>query len=119
MLPGLHSTWPRSTSSRLVPRSSTPTLSPAWPWSSSLRNISTPVQMVFCTSRMPTISTSSPTLTMPFSIRPAAPHRAAAGNGEHVFHRHQERLVDRPLGLRDIGVHLGHQLQDRVLADDR
>ena len=25
-----------------------PTLSPAWPWSSSLRNISTPVQVVFC-----------------------------------------------------------------------
>jgi hypothetical protein len=27
----LASTWPRSTSSRLVPRSSAPTLSPAWP----------------------------------------------------------------------------------------
>ena len=45
---GLASTWPRSTSSRLVPRSSTPMLSPAWPWSSSLRNISTPVTTVFC-----------------------------------------------------------------------
>ena len=43
MLPGLASTIPRSTSSRLVPRSSTPTLSPARPSSSSLRNISTPV----------------------------------------------------------------------------
>ena len=29
--PGLHSTWPRSTSSRLTPRNSTPTLSPGSP----------------------------------------------------------------------------------------
>jgi hypothetical protein len=35
-----------------------------------LRNISTPVQTVFCVSRRPTISTSSPTLTTPWSIRP-------------------------------------------------
>jgi hypothetical protein len=35
-----------------------------------LRNISTPVQVVFCTGRMPTISTSSPTLITPRSIRP-------------------------------------------------
>src|SRR3546814_15499086 len=35
IVPGFASTWPRSTSSRLVPRSSTPTLSPASPWSSS------------------------------------------------------------------------------------
>ena len=69
-MPGLHSTWPRSTSSRLVPRSSMPTLSPAWPWSSSLRNISTPVQVVFCVGVMPTISISSPTLTTPRSTRP-------------------------------------------------
>ncbi|GJE68481.1 hypothetical protein LNAOJCKE_5725 [Methylorubrum aminovorans] len=68
--PGLHTTWPRSTSSRFVPRSSTPTLSPAWPWSSSLRNISTPVTVVVVVGRMPTISTVSPTLTMPRSTRP-------------------------------------------------
>ena len=48
--PGLHSTWPRSTSSRFTPRSSRPTLSPAWPWSSSLRNISTPVIVVLTVS---------------------------------------------------------------------
>src|SRR5438552_1160352 len=45
-------------------------LSPAWPWSSSLRNISTPVTVFFCVSRRPTISISSPTLTMPRSTRP-------------------------------------------------
>ena len=66
----LHSTWPRSTSSRLVPRSRTPTLSPASPWSSSLRNISTPVHVVFTVSRIPTISISSPTFTTPRSMRP-------------------------------------------------
>ena len=48
-------------------------LSPARPSSSSLRNISTPVTMVFIgLSRMPTISISSPTLTMPRSTRPVA-----------------------------------------------
>ncbi len=55
-----------------MPRSRSPTLSPAWPWSSSLRNISTPVQVVFLFGRMPTISISSPTLTTPRSMRPVA-----------------------------------------------
>jgi hypothetical protein len=54
----------------LVPRKSTPTLSPAWPWSSSFLNISTPVQVVLSVGLMPMISISSPTLTMPRSIRP-------------------------------------------------
>ena len=35
-----------------------------------LANISTPVTTVFVSARMPTISTSSPTLTMPRSTRP-------------------------------------------------
>ena len=70
MEPGLASTWPRSTSSRLVPRNSTPTLSPACPSSSSLRNISTPVQVVFTVAFSPTISTSSSTFTIPRSMRP-------------------------------------------------
>ena len=47
-------------------------LSPAWPWSSSLRNISTPVTTVLVVSWMPTISTSSPVLTIPCSTRPVA-----------------------------------------------
>ncbi len=68
--PGLATTCPRSTSSRLVPRSSTPTLSPACPSSNSLRNISTPVHTVFSVGRIPTISTSSPTFTIPRSTRP-------------------------------------------------
>jgi len=38
--------WPRSMPSFSMPRRSTPTLSPAWPWSSSLRNISMPVTTV-------------------------------------------------------------------------
>ncbi|GAV37034.1 hypothetical protein ROTAS13_04726 [Roseomonas sp. TAS13] len=68
--PGLASTCPRSTSSRFVPRSSAPMLSPASPLSSSLRNISTPVTVVLTVSFRPTISTSSPTFTMPRSTRP-------------------------------------------------
>ncbi|ETV76702.1 hypothetical protein H257_09178 [Aphanomyces astaci] len=70
MLPGLHSTWPRNTSSRFNPRSSTPTLSPAWPISSDLRNISTPVHVDLEVAWMPTNSTSSPGLTTPVSMRP-------------------------------------------------
>ena len=45
-------------------------LSPAWPWSRSFLNISTPVTVFFCVSRRPTISISSPTFTMPRSTRP-------------------------------------------------
>src|SRR3972149_1961446 len=70
MEPGLARTWPRSTSSRLVPRKSTPTLSPASPWSRSFLNISTPVTVVLVVGLIPTISISSPTLTMPRSMRP-------------------------------------------------
>src|SRR6266404_3122509 len=70
MLPGLASTCPRSTSPRLVPLKSTPTLSPACPSSRSFLNISTPVQTVFTVAFSPTISTSSFTLTMPRSMRP-------------------------------------------------
>ena len=47
-------------------------LSPASPWSRSLRNISTPVTTDFCVSRNPTISTASPTFTRPRSTRPVA-----------------------------------------------
>ena len=50
---------------------SRPTLSPASPSSSSLRNISTPVQVEVSTfSSRPMISTGSPTLMTPVSIRP-------------------------------------------------
>ncbi len=45
-------------------------MSPACPSSSSLRNISTPVHVVLRVSPSPTISSSSPTLTIPRSIRP-------------------------------------------------
>ena len=45
-------------------------LSPASPWSSSLRNISTPVTTVLVVAFSPTISISSPTFTMPRSTRP-------------------------------------------------
>ena len=46
-------------------------------------------------------------------------HRAAARDREHVFDRHQERLVDRTLRLRNVGVDRLHQLENRVLADLR
>ena len=55
-----------------MPRSKSPALSPACPSSRSFRNISTPVTTVFLSVPKPTISTSSPTLILPRSIRPVA-----------------------------------------------
>src|SRR5881398_1042651 len=92
MLPGFASTIPRSTSCFSTPRSSRPTLSPACPSSSSLRNISTPVTTAFLSVPNPTISTSSPR------------------DREDVFHRHQERLVHLALRNRDALVEGGEEL---------
>ena len=66
--------------------------------------------------RMPTISISSPTLMTPRSTRPGH-HRAAAGDGEHVFHRHQEGAVHRALGRGDVGVQRFGQLEDGLFAE--
>ena len=60
-------------SSRATPRSKAPMLSPASAQSNNLRNISTPVTVVFeVSSAIPTTSTSSPTRTCPRSTRPVA-----------------------------------------------
>src|SRR5471032_2811743 len=91
-----------------------PTLSPAWPWSSSLRNISTPVHVVFCVTEIPTISISSPTLTMPRSIRPVT--TVPPGDREHVFDRHQEGAVDGTFRRRDVRVECVGQLHDGLFA---
>mmetsp|Transcript_519 Transcript_519/g.1120 ORF Transcript_519/g.1120 Transcript_519/m.1120 type:complete len:214 (+) Transcript_519:364-1005(+) len=70
MLPGFAKTCPLRTSSRFKPRKRAPMLSPAIPWSNNLRNISTPVQVVFWSWLNPITSRSSPTLTIPCSTRP-------------------------------------------------
>ena len=90
-----------------------PTLSPAWPESRSLRNISTPVTVVFCVGRRPTISTSSPTFTCAL-LDSAGDDRATTGDGHHVLDRHEERLVDLADRLGDEGVDRGHQLEDAL-----
>ena len=38
--------------------------------------------------------------------------RAAAGDREHVLDRHQERALERTLGLRDVGVQVAGELED-------
>jgi len=43
-------------------------------------------------------------------------HRAATGDGEHVFHRHQECTVNGALGQRNVGVQRIGQLHDRQFA---
>ena len=65
-------TWPRSISSRSMPRSRSPTLSPARPSSRIFLNISTPVTTTLRVALTPTISISSLILTMPRSMRPVA-----------------------------------------------
>src|SRR6185295_16497769 len=112
--PGLASTWPRSTSSRLVPLRRMPTLSPAWPSSRSFLNISTPVHTVLVVGFRPTISISSPTLITPRSTLPVT--TVPLPEIENTSHRHQERPIDRPLGLRDVGVQRVSELQDRLDA---
>ena len=52
---------------------------------------------------MPTISTSSPVLTIAL-LDAAGRDGAAAGDREDVLDRHQERLVEVALGLRDVAV---------------
>ena len=63
---------------------------------------------------MPTISTSSPTLTVP-ALDAARHNRAAARDREHVLDRHQERQVLGTLGQRDVAVDRLEQLDDRLV----
>ncbi len=50
------------------------------------------------------------------ALDPARDHGAAAGDGEHVFDRHEEGAIDRALGLRDVGVERVGQLHDGLFA---
>ena len=50
------------------------------------------------------------------ALHPAGDHGAAALDGEHVFDRHQEGLVDVALGLGDVVVDRVHQLEDGLAA---
>src|ERR1700730_18395658 len=93
-------TWPRSTSSRLMPRSSRPAVSPAWPSSRILWNISTPVTVVFCAfSLMPMSSTSSPVCTLPRSIRPVTTVPRPVMENTSSTGIHQLEDLRAPLGV--------------------
>ena len=76
---------------------------PRWPWSSSLRNISTPVTTVFLRVA------EADDLDLFADLDDAAldatrDDRAAALDREHVLDRHQERLVDVADRVRDVAV---------------
>ncbi|ESY14278.1 hypothetical protein X751_27675 [Mesorhizobium sp. LNJC395A00] len=47
----------------------------------------------------------------------AGDDRATARDREHVFNRHQERLVQRTNRRRDVSIDRSHQLADRIFAD--
>jgi hypothetical protein len=97
-----------------MPRSKQPTLSPARPSSISLRNISTPVQVVLVgASLSPMISTSSPTLT-DATLDTTGGNRSTTFDRENVLDRHQERLVLFALRLRNVRVNRIHQLGDAL-----
>src|SRR6266480_3688716 len=99
MLFGFASTIPRSTSFFSTPRSRSPTLSPACPSSSSLRNISTPVTTTFFSVPNPTIPPSSPPLPSPPSLRllhlPLRHRNALVQRRQELLHLPHPRLVPR------------------------
>ena len=64
---------------------------------------------------MPTISTSSPVLTIAL-LDTAGGDGAAAGDREDVLDRHQEGLVELADRLRDVGVERRGQLEDGFLG---
>ena len=88
-------------------------LSPACPWSSSLRNISTPVHVLVWVSRRPTISICFADLDDATLDAPGH-HRAATGDREHVLDGHQERLVEVADRVRNPRVARVHQLEDAL-----
>ena len=64
---------------------------------------------------MPTISISSPHLDHA-TLHRTGDDGAATGDGEDVFHRHQEGTVDRTLGRGNVGVQRLGQLHDGFFA---
>ena len=114
MEPGLHSTWPRSTSSFSTPRSRIPTLSPALPLSRVLLNISTPVTVV-----LRVVGAQADDLDFVADLDHAAldtagDDGAAALDREDVLDGHQEGLVDLALRLGDVGVEGVHEVLDAL-----
>ena len=88
-----------------------PTLSPAWPSSICLRNISTPVTTVFDSLSNPMSSTVVVDLD-DAAFDTARGHRPTTLDREHVLDGHEERLVDLSLRLRDVAVESREQLVD-------
>ncbi len=105
-LPALHVLALRAATRR-------PTLSPASPLSSSLRNISTPVDHLLHRRPDPDDLHLLADIHLA-ALDPARHHRAAARDREHVLDRHQERLVDVALRLGNVRVHRRQKLPDRL-----
>jgi hypothetical protein len=93
-----------------------PTLSPAWPWVQQLAE--------HLHARAHRLLRGADAHDLDFfahldhaTLHAPGHHRAAPGDAEHVFHRHQERAVDRPLGRGNVAVQRLGQLQDRAFAE--
>src|SRR5689334_20966464 len=50
------------------------------------------------------------------ALDPAGDYRAAAGDGEDVFYRHQERTIQRALGFGNVAVEGRRQFEDGAFA---
>src|SRR5690625_7503039 len=112
--PGLTRTWPRSTSSRLVPRRRTPPFSPARPSSSSLEHFHTGTYGlggVFQADNFQLFTHFNDA-----ALNTTGHHSTATGAGEHVFYRHTELLIIGALRLHVGGTHdLNHPLYSDCL----
>ena len=97
-----------------MPRSSTPTLSPGLPLVEQLaEHLDARCTVVFCVSRIPTISTSSPTLTMPRSTRPVTTvPRPEIVNTSSTGIRNGLSSSRTGSGMNDVA--RLHQLEDRL-----
>src|SRR5262244_3831170 len=100
-------TCPRSTSSFLRPRNSTPTLSPARASSRSLRNISMSVDGLRRWTNADEFDVAH--FLENASLDTTGRDGAATFNVEHIFDWHQERLIDWPIRHRHIIINRRYQ----------
>jgi len=114
MLPGLATTWPRSTSSRFdAPQQNADVvagLALIEELAETSRPRCRPSSGLFEPDDLDFLAHLDDA-----ALRPGRSPPCRAGDGEDVFHRHQEGLVDLALGGGEVAVHRGHQLVDTLV----
>lgn len=91
-------------------------LSPAIAWSRVFLNISTPVTTVSVgLSWRPTISSFVANFNGA-AFYSAGSNGATAGDGEYVFHRHQERFISVAFRSRDVFIYSRHEVANLLFV---